>query len=218
MNNQIGKINPMFNEKLLYLYNNLVGNKTDLERFSTAGMSEVRLLSPGIVIKRDKDTLFIGQKFVEREFERMTELWESGFRRMPQPLDLFYDESDDPVLAMSEITHGIPLEEIAQFYKEGKISSEIMEHILKKDHEVLSHLWDMGFIHADAHLKNILVGMNSSQEWYIHVIDYGMSFWAGKDDRVFPCSNSIDCIDQDYELHLECLLEYGLDKIFESFE
>jgi hypothetical protein len=213
--NNLGKINPMFDKYLLELYNVLVSNKTDLERFSTAGMSEVRLLSPGLIVKTDKP-LFQGQKFVEREFRIMGELWESGFRRMPQPLDLYYDENDFPVLAMSEIYHGIPLEEIAQFYQEGHLSKEVMLHILSKEKEVISSLWNKGFVHADAHLRNVLVGMNSSQEWYINVIDFGMSFWAGADDRVFPCTNSIDSLEKDKDLHLECLNEYGLDELFES--
>jgi serine/threonine protein kinase len=218
MNNLIGKIDPMIDRELLELYNVLVAGKTDLERFDTGFMSSVRLLSPGIILKRDVDSLCEDQNLVEREFQIMSELWQSGYRNMPQPLDLFFDEDDYPVLAMSEVEHGIPLEEIALAYKKGNISEEIMFDIVKKDHQVMSHLWDKGFCHGDAHLKNILVGMNSSQEWYAFLIDFGMSFWEKKDDRVFPQTNSIDCIDQDYELHIECLCDYDLDKIFESFD
>jgi serine/threonine protein kinase len=213
-NKSLGKIDPMINRELLNLYNNLVGNQTDLQRFNTGGMSQVRLLSPGIIVKIDKP-LFVGQILVEREFTLMTELWENGFRNMPQPLDLWYNEDDKPELIMEEVTHGIPLEEIAIAYDEKWVSKTILKEILYKCKEVLISLWSRGFVHADIHLRNILVGMDSSQNWYVKIIDFGMSLWQGSEEEIVH-HTGIDTCSKDKEFFLECLSEYDLDKLFES--
>jgi tRNA A-37 threonylcarbamoyl transferase component Bud32 len=204
----------MINRELLELYNVLVSNKTDLERYNTGGMSEVRLLSPGIIVKIDKP-LFVGQILVEREFSVMSELWKSGFRAMPQALDLFYDESDKPELIIEEISHGIPLEEIAIAYDNSLISKTIISEILYKCKEVLSDLWSRGFVHGDPHLRNILLGMDSSQNWYVKIIDFGMSLWENSEEEIVH-HTGIDSVEKDKEFFLECLNEYDLDKLFES--
>jgi len=198
-------VNNMFNQELINLYNALVSNKTDKERFATGGTADLQLLAPGFVAKSDKP----GYTFIEREYNFMVQLWEAGFRAMPEPKqDWGVAYTPEATFVMSEIVHGIPLEEVVNKYKEGDLPKFMLRHILDVVEGVWEEFHNYGAVHADPHLKNILVGMDIEGNWRVWLIDFGMSFWEGHDDRLMP--TTVDSITKDiikYEKYLHMSLE-----------
>jgi hypothetical protein len=197
----------MFNQELVTLYNRLVSLQTAQERFATGGTADLLLLTPGLVAKSDKK----GYQFVEREYHLMRELWDSGFRKMPQPHENWgLGFTPEATLVMDEIQHSVQLEEVANAYLEGIVPKFVMKHILDLKEEVFADFWSRGAVHADPHLKNILVNLDRQQNWQVWLIDFGMSFWEGNDDRAMP--TTVGSIKQDREKHLFYLSEFGVEK------
>jgi RIO-like serine/threonine protein kinase len=178
----IGKIEKKYYAELEALHNYL--EKEPREKWFDTGIMSSIEVEEGIVYKKDVDSLFSNQNLVEREFSIMTELWETGFRSMPQPLDIFYDEDDLPVLAMEEITCGIPLLEIKIGLEKGLVSQGLVNTALDQKKEILKKLKAINFEHGDAHDQNFILGISKGQ-WFLYVIDFGWSFWSEKDDRDF---------------------------------
>ncbi|MFP4135348.1 MAG: lipopolysaccharide kinase InaA family protein [Halothece sp.] len=198
----------MFNQELVTLYNHLVSRQTDQQRFATGGTADLLLLTPGLVAKSDKT----GYQFVEREYRFMRELWESGFRDMPKPQeDWGLGFTPEATLVMEEILHSVQLEEVAQAYLEGIVPKFMMKHILDLKEEVFAKFWSTGAVHADPHLKNILVNLDQQQNWRVWLIDFGLSFWEGNDDRAMP--STVGSMAKDREKHSFYLSQFGIDQL-----
>ena len=197
----------MINLELAQLYTELISLSTLDERFAKGGTANLYLFPPGLVAKQDKP----GYRFVEREFRFMCQLWEKGFRAMPQPQTEFgISFAPEATLLMEEVGYGLTLEEVVMAWQDGLLNEFLLRSILDVHVSVLQAFWSQGAVHADPHLKNFIVSMDRDQNWQVWIIDFGMSFWEGFDDRAMP--TTVGSIKQDREKHLFYLSEFGVEK------
>ena len=201
----------MFNPELARLYTELVSLATLRDRFAKGGTADLSLFPPGLVAKQDKT----GYQFVQREFNFSCQLWEKGFRAMPQPQTEFgISFTPEATFMMEEVGYGLTLEEVVMAWQDGLLNEFLLRSILDVHAAVFQEFWELGAVHADPHLKNFIVGMDRQQNWQVWIIDFGMSFWEGFDNRAMP--TTVGSIEQDRDKHLFYLSQFGIEKWVES--
>lgn len=191
---------PIFMDKLV-VYNLVCQWRSFHERAQEGTMSTVLEAGDGWLIKSDLK----GEELVEREFQVLLALQGTGLvPDVDEEEGVFGYPSS---FLIKRVNNGATLGEYLRYFLSGaSMNKAILWEVFEATAEKINAFHKLGFVHADLHDRNVVVGMDKGCTQFIPaIIDFGFSFHEDEGPHELD-RTSIETAEEDNEYLVKTLL------------